>query len=177
MKLAVFAAILAALGLVSSCSQASADNKADSKEPGMTKSATPVPANAAIDDGRDRRTVVVDTANANLPAATANRGSDIGPRGQRPDVRPNATPMPLQFKPAPENSQFAVTMDRDGMIREVRVFRSHPKLAKAEISYKTPDEKTVRITLRDGKTFEVRSNRIKALQAAKAAELLALAGQ
>lgn len=176
-KVAVFTSLLSLLAIASSCSQASADNKKVNSNTNTGAIATPVPGNMIVDDGTNRKTVVVETANTNFPAATANRRSEAGTRGERPDTRPDATPMPLQFKPAAEDSEIAIAMERDGTVREVRVFRSHPKLAKVEMTYKPAEDKTIRVTLRDGKTVEVKSNRIKALQSAKASELLALTGK
>src|SRR5258706_5908315 len=48
------------------------------------------------------------------------------------DVNPTGTPPPPQFHPAAEDSESAVTMNRDGAVVEIRLFKRHPQLARVE---------------------------------------------
>ncbi len=127
--------------------------------------------------------MVEPVANISLPPATANKtapGTTIAERANRQpriDSGTGAAPGPLQFKPAGENSEIAVTMESDGTVREVRIFKSHPQLAKVESSFRDPGERTLKFTMRNGKVATVKTSRIKDLQTATAAELLALAGR
>lgn len=117
-----------------------------------------------------------------LPAASANRelsGDTIADRANRKipvDARPDATPAPLKFKPAPENSEMAVAMQPDGLIVETRVFKNHPMLARAELSY-GKGERTLKVTLRDGRTATVNADKIEGLRDVKAAQILAMASK
>ena len=117
-----------------------------------------------------------------LPAATSNRelsGDTIAERANRKpqaDVRPDATPAPLKFKPAPENSEMAVAMQPDGLIVETRVFKKHPTLARAELSY-GKGERTLKVTLRDGRSATVKADKVEALRDVTAAQILAMASK
>jgi hypothetical protein len=117
-----------------------------------------------------------------LPPAASNRDlsgdtiADRANRKERSDARPDATPQPLQFKPAPENSEMAVTMQSDGLIVETRVFKNHPTLARAELSYGKGD-RSLKVTLRDGRTATVNAEKVEALQDLKAAQIIAMASK
>lgn len=117
-----------------------------------------------------------------LPAATANRelsGDTVADRANRKpqaDVRPDATPAPLKFTTAPENSEMAVAMQPGGLIVETRVFKNHPTLARAELSYGKGD-RTLKVTLRDGRTVAVNANKVEALRDIKAAQIIAMASK
>ena len=107
-----------------------------------------------------------------------------GPRNKRDnwtnhkmvDADPSATPLPLQFQPAAENSAAAVTMDDNGMIFEVRVFKSHPRLARIEATWVGEKEKDLKIFLRNGQELNVKTDRLKNLQTATIKDLLDIAG-
>lgn len=117
-----------------------------------------------------------------LPAASSNRDlsgdtvADRANRKERADVRPDATPSALQFKPAPENSEIAVTMQPDGLIVETRVFKDHPTLARAELAY-GKGERTLKVTLRDGRVATVNADKVEALRDIKVAQILAMASK
>ncbi len=117
-----------------------------------------------------------------LPPATSNRelsGDTIVDRANRKpraDVRPDATPAPLNFSPAPEDSEIAVLMLTDGLIVEKRVFKAHPTLAQAELRYGKGD-RTLKVTLRDGRTATVNADKIEALRDVKAAQIIAMASK
>lgn len=117
-----------------------------------------------------------------LPAATSNRelsGDTIADRANRKpmaDARPDATPAPLKFTPAPENSEMAVAMQPDGLIVETRVFKAHATLARAELSY-GKGERTLKVTLRDGRSATVKADKLEGLRDVKAAQILAMASK
>ncbi|MEQ1643171.1 MAG: hypothetical protein ABL959_06980 [Pyrinomonadaceae bacterium] len=117
-----------------------------------------------------------------LPAATSNRelsGDTIADRANRKpqaDVRPDATPAPLKFTPAPENSEMAVAMQADGLIVETRVFKKHPTLSRAELSY-GKGERILKVTLRDGRSATVKADNVEALRNMKAAQIIAMASK
>jgi len=148
---------------------------------GVNKSATsPTPASNANTVAAVPGQTVQPMPTIDLPAATSNRvlsGDTIADRAnrkERADMRPDATPQPLQFKPAPENSEMAVAMQPDGLIVETRVFNNHPTLARAELSY-GKGERTLKVTLRDGRTATVNADKIEALRDIKAAQIIAMA--
>ncbi len=102
----------------------------------------------------------------------AERVNRLKPR----EVPASGTPVPLVFTDAGENSQTASTMDSDGSVREIRVFRSHPVLSKVELIWLTPRDKVLKVTLKDGKTVETQTDRIENLKQATAATILSVAG-
>jgi hypothetical protein len=95
---------------------------------------------------------------------------------ERIDINPSATPLPLSFEKAGENSQFALSMDNTGAVIETRLFEKHPQLKKAEL--RTSDAKTrvLKLYLTNGKTTEGRTEKLKSIKTASATELLAVAG-
>lgn len=127
--------------------------------------------------------MVEPVSNISLPPATANKtsaGTSIAERVNRQprtDSNPSTGPAQLQFAPAGENSEIAVTMDADGAVREIRVFRDHPQLMRVESSFKDPRERSLKFTMRNGKVVNTRTSRLSDLRAATAADLLAIAGR
>ncbi len=93
------------------------------------------------------------------------------------DANPAGTPPSPQFHPAAEDSESAVTMNRDGAVVEIRVFKSHPQLARVEVTWLDPKNKDVKFYLRSGQILNVKTMRIGNLQTATTQELLAIAGQ
>jgi len=91
------------------------------------------------------------------------------------DADPSGTPLPPQFQPVAENSSWAVTMNPDGSVLEMRVFKSNPQLAKVEATSRGSNEKQVKFYLRSGQVVEVKTDRLGNLKTMTAAELLALA--
>ena len=151
---------------------------------GPTGTAQNTPTTPAVDLTATPKVIVVEpTANIDLPPATANKiaqGDTIGNRANRPprlDANPNGTPAPLQFRPAAEDSEIAVTMAADGRVVETRVFKSHPKLARVQAIWSKADAKTLKFTMRNGQTIEVKTNRLGNLQSATTNELLKIAGR
>lgn len=142
------------------------------------KTNAPNAANASTPEVR----VVEPVVNIDLPPASANRVrqpdtiQDRANRPPRPDANPNATPVPLQFKPAPENSEAAFEMTADGNIREVRIFKGHPKLVRVESLSPGGATRYLTITLRGGKVVKAQTDRIDSLANASSAMLAGLAG-
>ncbi|MFN2501046.1 MAG: hypothetical protein ABR530_03425 [Pyrinomonadaceae bacterium] len=123
--------------------------------------------------------------NTNIPVvATPNNNSGdlqaIAPPGSfydRVRRRKQAADQPAievapTFQPAGEDSQVAVTMEKDGAVVESRIFRSHPKLARVQARWSATGEKTFNFYLRNGQTFVTRSSRIPKLRDASTRELL-----
>ena len=121
--------------------------------------------------------------NTESNVGTANSGQSANLRDRRNfgkektiDIDPTATPLPLQFHPAGENSETAVTMNGDGSVLEIRVFKSNPQLAKIEATSRGTEEKQVKFYLRNGQVLEVNTDHLGNLQTVTTKELLALAG-
>ncbi len=95
---------------------------------------------------------------------------------RRVDVDPSATPLPLNFKPAGEDSESAVTMDQSGAILEVRVFKTHPQLAKVEATRLDERQKAIKIYMRSGKVVEIKTDKIERLETISSKDILEVAG-
>lgn len=166
-------AVAAAVGSAGCWSTPEAVNKS---------AASPTPASNAHTVAAVPGQTVQPMPTIDLPPATANRelsGDTIADRANRKpqaDVRPDATPAPLKFTTAPENSEMAVAMQPGGLIVETRVFKNHPTLARAELSY-GKGVRTLKVTLRDGRTATVNADKIEALRDVKAAQIIAMASK
>ena len=140
-------------------------------------------ANAANVQATPEIRMVEPAKNVDVPPATSNKVApgrtllDRANRGPRVDVNPNATPGPLIFKPAPENSQIAVSMDKDGTIHELRIFKDHPRLARVEVVVAPNGEQSIRFTMRDGGSSVVKGKQLDDLPTTTAAQLLSIAGR
>ena len=91
-------------------------------------------------------------------------------------MNPSATPEPTSFRPAPENSEHSVMMDADGSIKEIRVFKSHPQIAKVEVTWTDPSSKNLKVFLKNGKTLEVNTDKIQSLQSVPSDVILQIVG-
>mgnify|MGYP000695752395 CR=1 FL=1 len=116
--------------------------------------------------------------NESLVTSESNKGinRNVMRRRERVDVDPSATPPPPTFQPAPENSEFAVQMEKGGNIVETRVFKSHPQLKRVEIRWTGPQSRSLKVTLKSGKIVERQSVPAVNLRTVSSAELLDLAG-
>ena len=63
-----------------------------------------------------------------------------------------------------------------GLIVETRVFKAHPTLARAELSY-GKGERVLKITMRDGRTVSVSGDKVKGLRDVKASQLVVMASK
>ena len=67
-------------------------------------------------------------------------------------------------------------MNEQGQPLETRVFKDNPQLERVEAVWVGPTDKLLRITLRNGQTVEVTTDRIANLASAPASLLVELAG-
>ncbi len=143
---------------------------------------SPTPPSNANTVGAAPGQTVAPMPTIDLPPAASNRALsgdsvvDRANRQPRADMKPDATPAPLRFSPAPENSEMAVAMQPDGLIVETRVFKGHATLARAELSY-GKGERTLKVTLRDGRSATVKAEKVEALRDVTAAQILAMASK
>ena len=114
-------------------------------------------------------------SNSAMPPSNA---PGINTSGQKRLVDQPATQdrPPSQFAEAPEDSTLTSTMNAKGQIFEIRVFRSHPQLAKVEATWINPQQKFLELFLRDGNKREITTDKIENLKSATAAEILELVG-
>lgn len=169
-------ALLVVITLLASC-LALACSKVN--ESAATDSPTP----QAKPSGTPSVAVIEPPGNIDLPPATANKvrmGDTIADRAnrrRRVDANPNATPAPLEFRPAPENSRAALAMNSDGSIREVRIFDKHPVLASVEAISIGSQQKDVTIKLRTGKVVRLKTGRLGDLASTPVQTILSLVGK
>ena len=117
------------------------------------------------------------TSNVQQPVANANNAFQLVKGRRRPQtVVSSGSSVPLEFRPGPEDSEFATTMNDRGQPVEVRVFKGNSQLDRVEAVWLGPSEKLLRITLRNGSTVEVKTDRIANLASAPSALLVELAG-
>lgn len=110
------------------------------------------------------------------PAATVEELKRDKKKRERPDADPSATPEPSSPKPAPENSEASVMMNSDGSITEIRVFKDHPQIAKAEATWTDPMSKSLKVTLKSGKVMQAKTDKVPTLASAPSADLLRIVG-
>ncbi|CAN5580994.1 hypothetical protein BH10ACI2_BH10ACI2_21990 [soil metagenome] len=118
--------------------------------------------------------VIPNTETANVGAPLDKRFN----RANRPlvDADSPATPLPLRFAPAGDNSQIAVTMKDDGSVFEVRVFKSQPVIARVEATWLEGNERELKYSLKNGKILVIKTDRIENLKTASLPVLLDIAG-
>lgn len=117
------------------------------------------------------------SSNVQAPAANASNGFQVVKGRRRPQtVVSSGSSVPLEFRPGPENSEIATTMNDKGQPVEVRVFKGNAQLNRVEAVWLGPSDKLVKITLRNGGTVEVRTDRIANLGSAPSDLLVQLAG-
>ena len=114
-------------------------------------------------------------SNSAMPASNAPGANTSGQKRLVDEPAAQNRP-PSQFSEAPEDSTVTSTMNAKGQVYEIRVFRSHPQLAKVEATWITPRQKYLELFLRDGNKREVETDKLQNLKTATAAELLQLAG-
>jgi hypothetical protein len=93
---------------------------------------------------------------------------------------PSGTPVKPVFRPAGENSQFAVLMDPDGRVREIRTFKGHPALVRVDavwVDPNTPNQKRLEFKFRNGRNASVTTDQVPSLKDKPVAELLSLVPQ
>jgi hypothetical protein len=97
-------------------------------------------------------------------------------RRDRVDVDPSATPPPPTYQAAPENSEFAIQMEKGGGVVETRLFKNHPQLRKAEIKWLDPKTRSLWVTLKNGKVVERPAAGVTNLRTISTTELLNMVG-
>ena len=101
----------------------------------------------------------------------------LKPRGKKMiDSPASGSPPPLQFRRAAEDSEIAPSMNERGEVVETRVFKSHPQIVRAEAVWKNAKDALLKITLRDGKTIDVKTDRLVNLQTARTRDLMEISG-
>ena len=117
---------------------------------------------------------VVDSNQINQTNANATDGL-LDRRRRLPVAGKSGPEVPLDFRPGPENSQTATTMNAEGQPVEVRVFNNNPQLVRVEAVWLGANDKLLKITLRDGATVEVKTDRVASLSTAPSDLLVELA--
>ncbi|MEJ7625108.1 MAG: hypothetical protein WKF34_14040 [Pyrinomonadaceae bacterium] len=144
------------------------NTKGTSTSPTAMQTSSPSPAAISTDSG---------TPENAAPAPDAGTLADrVNRLRQRVDSNPNATPLPLAFRRAPEDSRIAVSMEEDGSVLEVRIFDNHPELLKVEARPQASEATRFTITLKNGRTVAAKSDKIPNLLTATSSQFLELAG-
>jgi hypothetical protein len=156
--------------LLVNCGGTSAERRKAGESP------TPTPAPIAENTAKIVRMPFNGNNDSTAPVGNGSAGSKRDMRGkERVDVNPSATPIPPTFRKAPENSQYASTMDKSGEIVEIRVFRSDKRLVRVEARWNNPKEKKLRFFFKNGKTIELVTDKVSDLQNAEINALVKLA--
>jgi hypothetical protein len=108
------------------------------------------------------------TLTGNLAERTAQKRNSEVPQSGPP-------PTPGHFD-APEDSTITTTMNKSGQVVESRVFKTHRQLAKVDSTWIGPQERQIKIYLRDGNNHEVTTDKLPSLRAASSTDILALIG-
>jgi hypothetical protein len=112
-------------------------------------------------------------ANADVPSQgpieTPNRKKEF-------DTNPNGPIRPATRVAAPENSEFANSMDKQGHFLEERYFVANKYLTQAERTWLAPGESTVKVWLKNGRQVSIPGEKISDLKNIPIENLLALAG-
>ena len=114
--------------------------------------------------------ITIDTTNANsINAANSNRGiTNV--------TAPPMTGAKQMTYPAPDNSEFFTTMDKSGQAIETRVFHNHPQLDKVTRTWKSVNEKTISIYLKNGKVITLPGDKIENINSQPVSVFLDAAG-
>ncbi|MEQ1603603.1 MAG: hypothetical protein ABL999_01920 [Pyrinomonadaceae bacterium] len=153
MKKLVLMAVLLACSLVFGCSRAPATN---------AKSTHDVVSNDTKPPDLDSNAIASNNPRKN--------------RKDRPDENPSATPAPAEFRAAPENSEVSVMMNTDGSITEIRIFKDHPQISKAEATWSDPASKTLKVYLKNGKVLTAKTDKIPNLNSVASDVILQAVG-
>lgn len=122
-------------------------------EPGVTQPPPPDPNTIAANNPRDPK--------------------NKKPREIHP---PGPASVPSEPRSAPEDSEMSAMMNEDGSITEIRVFKSHPQIARVEATFLDPRSKKVKVLLRNGQVREATTDKIPQLNEAKTDQILSVIG-
>lgn len=161
---------IALAGLAAGCTSSTAQKKETGDAASPTPSAVRTNGNVVM-----ANTPKVPGGPPAIDAANSSRTSRRG-RRERVDMDPSATPLPLKFEKAPEDSEFALSMDQKGTVVETRIFRKHAQIQKAELLWVDAKTKVLRLLLRNGKTAEARTDKLESIRSISADTLLAAVG-
>ena len=73
-------------------------------------------------------------------------------------VTPSTSVKPMTF-PAPDDSEYSSSMDKSGQAIETRVFHKDPLIVKVEKVWKSVNDQTVSIYLKNGKVVKLPGNK------------------
>ena len=168
------------------CSSAPVNNSTAANTNSTTNAANSANQNSVAEMSNDNTVPLTmeEFMNANnaAPDENANRsdlsGSPIGKnaRGRRPNsapVDPNAETI---LTVAPDNSVITTSMNKDGAPIETRTFKSHPTLLKIERVYTDLKNPTIKVFLKNGKTFDLPKEKITDIFNVPADDILKAAG-
>ncbi len=173
-KSCISISLIASLFFVMGCGASNAQKGKPSSTNAQGPAATP-PANSGI---KPIITSNMNSASANLSSGSGqvDRRGTRSRQGERADVDPSATPPPMAFQKAPENSEFGTSMEANGIVLEKRVFKGHPQLRSAEITWTDPQTRSLKVTLKNGKIVERKGVGTINLRTISSAELLNIIG-
>ncbi|CAN5161297.1 hypothetical protein BH20ACI2_BH20ACI2_04320 [soil metagenome] len=176
-------AVIVVACFVSACGSSNAKRAQPSPTPERGSDAKP---------GVNSNAVTITNTNANIKVANVPSIPEAGEpplvngsverrRGrsrerERIEEDPSATPPPLTFQNAPENSEFAVYMDKGGIVVETRIFKGHPQLKTVVMKWIDPQTRALKVTLQNGKIVERQAVRIANLRTVSTTELLNIIG-
>lgn len=99
-----------------------------------------------------------------------------GQRKPLVETDPNSPIPEPQRNPGPENSEIAVTMDKQGNFVELRFFKADPHIVKAERIMSSPGKSVVKIWLNNGKVISAPGDSFESLATVPKATLYGLVG-
>jgi hypothetical protein len=149
-------------GTVGTVASANVSNANTTVVNGMIVPAQPVNANVAAADPMQP---------SSLMQERLNRVKQTGASGPAVDPREMAL---KNARPAPENSTFTSYLSDAGY--EIRTFKDHPQLLRAEKRVAGSDDQTLKVFLRNGKVVEVPGQKVESLSTISAAGILSAAG-
>jgi hypothetical protein len=122
-----------------------------------SSSSTETNSNSIVATNADRanKAVTVPYTPTNGTAIDANSAnqSDVN-QAQVKVVTPSAKVKPMTF-PAPDDSEYSSSMDKSGQAIETRVFHKDPLIIKVEKLWKSVNDQTVSIYLKNGKVVKL----------------------
>jgi hypothetical protein len=162
--------LISAVALLNGCTPSSSIERY--KAMGNNANSTPEAAAAA-----EIPTEQADAGNASN-SEDVHPKSPLGRANRRPvaETGPEGPPPTPTFTEAPEDSESTATMDAQGRVVEIRVFRKHPQLAKVEATWIDTKTKELKIWLRGGRVVTTRTDKIENLKVASTTFLMELAG-
>jgi len=114
-----------------------------------------------------------DTGNANTGDTFSERLQNR--RRRKTHAPQNGTAAGVEFRPAPDESEIATTMNVDGQPVEIRVFKADPSLERVESTWVSEKQRSLKITFKDGRVVDVSTDKFSSLLDVSPAELKVLA--